>query len=40
MSGNNINLKFERRGMPLIVALHRWADKGRPEHLQSTYPLK
>ena len=22
MSGNNINLKFEQRSMPLIVALH------------------
>jgi len=25
MSGNNINLKFEHRGMPLIGALFRWA---------------
>jgi hypothetical protein len=24
MSGNNINLKFERRAMPLIGALGRW----------------
>jgi hypothetical protein len=25
MSGNNIDLKFEHRSMPLLVALHRWA---------------
>jgi len=25
MSGNNINLKFEHRAMPLIGAVHRWA---------------
>ena len=25
VSGNNINLKFEHRGMPLIGALGRWA---------------
>ena len=26
MSGNNVNFKFEHRGMPLIGALQRYAD--------------
>lgn len=27
MSSNNTDLQFEHRDVPLIVALHRWADE-------------